>query len=348
MVQTSTPWLSILLPVYRVEAYLQACADSILPQADAGVELVFVDDASPDASYDLLAQLQQAHPGQVRVFTQSKNQGVSAARNRLLDEARGDYLWFIDPDDLLEPGAIPRLKALIEAEAPDLIMCDFRAFEDESGRVRKPRLAHVSTFAGQASSSGSTGHLCHDRDALIQGLFKAGQLHPWSKIIRRALWPAELRFPLGRIFEDLAVLPRLALQVNSYHHVPEVWVGYRQRPGSALANLSAARIDDWMQALLGYGAAMKASATPFHAQTEFEVAHFSARTLLRACKRRQALGGTDARNDQSRYVQQWSQSSPLTARQLLHAYLGRGMWLRALQLWLCLRRAAYSESNKSS
>lgn len=335
-----TPWLSILLPVYRVEAYLQACADSILQQADAGVELVFVNDASPDASGALLAQLQQAHPNRVRVLTQSHNQGVSAARNRLLNEARGDYLWFIDPDDLLEPGVIPKLKALIEAEAPDLIMCDFRAFEDESGRVRKPRLAHVSTFTG---IGGSSGRLCNDRDALIQGLFKAGQLHPWSKIIRRAIWPAELRFPLGRIFEDLAVLPRLALQVSSYHHVAEVWVGYRQRPGSALANLSAARIDDWMQALLGYGAAMKASATAFHAQTEFEVAHFSARTLLRACKRRRALGDTDAKADAAsdlrRFVQEWRLSSPLTARQLLQAYLRRGMWLRALQFGLCLRRA---------
>lgn len=341
MGQQPTPWLSILLPVYRVEAYLLACADSILQQADVGVELVFVDDASPDGSGALLAQLQQTHPGQVRVLTQSHNQGVSAARNRLLDEARGDYLWFIDPDDLLEPGVIPKLKALIEAEGPDLIMCDFRAFEDESGRVRKPRLAHVSTFAGLG---GSSGRLCHDRDALIQGLFKAGQLHPWSKIIRRAIWPAELRFPLGRIFEDLAVLPRVALQVSSYHHVPEVWVGYRQRPGSALSNLSAARIDDWMQALLGYGAAMKASGTPFHAQTEFEVAHFSARTLLRACKRRRALGNTDAKSDAAsdlkRFIQEWLQSSPLTADQLLQAYLRRGMVLRALQFWLCLRHAA--------
>ncbi|MBB4841698.1 hypothetical protein HNP55_000193 [Paucibacter oligotrophus] len=328
----AAPWLSILLPVYKVEAYLQACADSILGQADAGVELVFVDDASPDGSGRLLQALQQAHPQQVRVITQASNQGVSVARNTLLDAARGDYLWFIDPDDLLEPGVIPQLKRLLnQAQPPELILCDFRAFEDGSGQARKARQRHISTFQGPGRQ------LSRDRDALIQGLFKAGQLHPWSKIVKRACWPAELRFPPGRIFEDLAVLPRLALQIDSYLHIPEVWLAYRQRPGSALANLSAARIEDWMRALQGYGAALHAR--PVRPQTEFEVAHFCARTFVRACKRRVKLGDADAAKALKRFARQFALSSPLAPQALLRAYLKRGRLLRFAQLRYWLMRA---------
>jgi len=328
------PWLSILLPVYKVEQYLNACAQSILAQADDGVELIFVDDASPDGCAALLQALQQAHPNQVRVIRHALNQGVSVARNSLLDAASGDYLWFIDPDDVLEPGAIAALKALIESQAPDLLMCDFRAFEDGSdGQARRARLAHVATFQGPSDS------LQRDRDLLIQGLFKAGQLHPWSKIVRRSCWPQDLRFPAGRIFEDLAVLPRLALQIDSYFHVPKVWVAYRQSAGSALANLSVARMHDWAMALQGYGAQLLASRPTPSAQTLFEVAHFSARTFIRACKRRKALREGDCAADLRSFGQLWRESSPLSAAQLCLAYLRRGRVLRALQFASWLRRA---------
>ncbi|MGS0754675.1 glycosyltransferase family 2 protein [Roseateles sp. GG27B] len=178
---TPKPWLSILLPVYKVEAYLEACAASILAQTEAqdggsGVELIFVDDASPDGSAAVLRRLQAAHPAQVRVLTHLQNQGVSAARNTLLDAARGDYLWFIDPDDLLEPGAISSLKAIIDVQtpdqAPDAILCDFRSFEDSSGLAKHARYQHIASFDGPPKQ------LCRDPSRLIEGWLSTGQLHP--------------------------------------------------------------------------------------------------------------------------------------------------------------------------
>jgi len=323
----TAPWLSILLPVYRVEPYLLACAASILGQADAGVELVFVDDASPDGSAALIETL-AAGDARVRLIRHASNQGVSAARNTLLDAARGDYLWFVDPDDLMEVGAIPRLRTLLEQpQAPDLVMCDFRAFDDGSSKPAKLRYQHIPSFVGAARGE--------DLDALLSGLFQAGQLHPWSKIVRRASWPAGLRFPVGRVFEDLAVYPRLALQVRRFVHVPEVWIAYRQRAGSALANLSAARLDEWMSALDGYAAELPALSEA----TRFEIAHFCARTFLRASKRRSRLGriGQEGLSEAlRRFARQWRASSPLTPEQLLQAYLRRGRLLRWLQLrwWL--------------
>ncbi len=305
--------------MYRVERWLPACIQSLLPQLDEGIELVFVDDASPDSSAEIVTQLLP----QARLIRQPHNQGVSAARNRLLDAARGKYLWFIDPDDIVEPGAIPRLKALLAEHQPDLLSCDFRVFDDgDSTESTKPRHRHLTTF------DGPTGVLMHDVSQRLRGFFVHGQFHPWSKVVRRACWPADLRFPEGRVFEDMAVYPRLLLHTHTHLHVAAVWMAYRQRGGSLLSQLDLKRLDDWTLALDGLAATLP----PLSDDARFEIAHFCARTLLRARRRRRQLGGealTGLRTDDERF----DRSSPLTRRQLLAAYLERGRWLRALQWW---------------
>jgi len=318
-----TPWLSLLFPMYRVEPWLPACLASLLPQLDDGVELVFVDDASPDGSAAIIEGLNDPR---VRLVRQPANAGVSVARNRLLDEARGDYLWFIDPDDLVEPGVVPRLKALLAEHNPDLLTCDFRVFDDgPSTESIKPRHRHIASFDGPG------GVLMNDVDLRLRGLFVHGQFHPWSKIVRRACWPTGLRFAEGRVFEDMAVYPRLALHTPRHLHVAEVWVAYRQRGGSLLAALDARRLDDWTWSLDGYAAELP----PLKDDTRFEIAHFCARTLLRAKRRRLQVGG-EALEGLALDAERFDRSSPLSRRELLAAYFRRGRWLRGLQWWRSL------------
>lgn len=313
------PWLSLLFPMYRVEPWLAACLASVLPQLDEGVELIFLDDASPDGSAALLQRLAP----QARLIRQPTNLGVSAARNRLLDEAQGDHLWFIDPDDLLEPGVIPRLKALITEHQPDLLTCDFRLFDDGARTTsRKRRHRHVTSFEGPS------GVLMQDINARLRGLFVTGQFHPWSKVVRRAAWPAWLRFPEGRVFEDMAVYPRLALHTPRHLHVAEVWVAYRQRHGSLLSQLDTRRLDDWTWALDGLAAELP----PLTSDARFEIAHFCARTLLRARRRRLQLGG-EALAGLATDAARFDRASPLSGPELQRAYFKRGRWLRGLQWW---------------
>ncbi|MDG0852815.1 glycosyltransferase family 2 protein [Roseateles puraquae] len=315
----NTPWLSLLFPMYRVEPWLGACLASLQAQDLAGVELVFVDDASPD---NAAALVQQALP-QARVIRQPHNRGVSAARNRLLEEARGDYLWFIDPDDLVEPGAVQRLRGLIQAHQPDLVSCDFRVFDDGPSTASvKPRHRHLPSFDGPA------GVLMDDIDQRLRGYFVHGQFHPWSKVVRRACWPSTLRFPEGRVFEDMAVYPRLLLHTPRHLHVAEVWIAYRQRGGSLLSQLDARRLDDWTAAMDGLAAELP----PLKDDTRFEIAHFCARTQLRARRRRLQLGG-EALAGLVTDAERFARSSPLSRRALLAAYFRRGRWLRGLQWW---------------
>ncbi|MDT8998078.1 glycosyltransferase family 2 protein [Paucibacter sp. APW11] len=325
----SAPWLSIILPVYGVESYVLDCAESILAQADNGVELIFVDDASPDGSAALIETLQARHP-RLQLLRHERNLGLSGARNTGLSAASGDYVWCIDPDDLLEPGTLPRLRQLLAQQRPDLLTCDFRSFDDGGSTESRPRYAHIQTFTAPRPA------YAEPREQLLGGLFAAGQFHAWTKIVRRAAWPDTLRFPLGRAFEDLCLVPRLALQMHSHLHVDEVWIAYRQRPGSILSTLNACKLDDWMAALVDFPADTAAAGLQLSARARFQIAHFCARSFVRICKRRAKLSEDGLLDALRRYGQQFRAGSPLAPQALLLAYLRRGRWLRALQLawWL--------------
>src|ERR1700755_2443566 len=97
--------LSIVLPVYKVQGYLRQCLDSLLGQSFADFEIVAVDDCSPDNSGAILAEFAARDP-RVRVLTLPKNVDVGGARNAGLDEALGDYVWFVDGDDWVAETAL--------------------------------------------------------------------------------------------------------------------------------------------------------------------------------------------------------------------------------------------------
>ena len=303
MPHTPQLWLSILVPVYKVQAYLDACASSILSQVDEGVEVVFLDDASPDACPAILASLQASHPQHIRVIVHERNQGISAARNTLLQATRGEHLWFIDSDDVLAPGALKELKQIIEQDNPDLILCDFQRLR-EDGSPRSPT-EHIRSYAEPS------GHQRHNVNTLLQGLFRTGQWHPWSKIVRRSCWPEPLQFPVGRLFEDLTVYPRLMLHIESYYHAPRVWMGYRQRPGSALSDLTPLQLRQWMAALDGYAQALQ-SAPGVDAATRFEVSFFCARTFIRAARKLAAIASPCTPDLWRELIEHWSGASPLS------------------------------------
>lgn len=334
----AAPWLSILLPVHDVGAWLDDCIASIIDQGMPGIEVVCVDDASPGDDAARLEAWRMRHPDQVRVITHATNRGVSAARNTLLAHAAGRYVWFVDPDDLVEPGALAALRKVVDDQAPDLVLCDFRTFHStpaqETGHPGATRRAHVRTFdPPEGLPPGS-------RAALVGGLFRSGQMHAWSKIVRAAAWPTNLRFPEGHVFEDLALFPRLALTLDRYVAPGQVWIAYRQREGSLLAELSLGKLDDWTSALAGYAGELRAA--DLGPAVDFEVAHFSTRTLLRAIRRLRRLPGSGPHHATvAGYVDRWRGASPLSLPELSRAYLARGRIGRWLQLrWQFLRARA--------
>ena len=125
------PEISVIVPVYRVEKYLNDCIDSILAQTFADFELILVDDGSPD-SCPALCDAAAARDSRIRVLHQ-KNRGLSGARNAGLDIVRGRWLAFVDSDDMLLPQALEKAHSTAEKTGADVVLYGF-AFTDENGK----------------------------------------------------------------------------------------------------------------------------------------------------------------------------------------------------------------------
>ncbi len=342
----SPPWLSILVPVYNVAPYIEACVASILDQDVPGVEVIFVDDASPHGEGAILAAVQARHPQRVRVVTHPVNRGIAVARNTLLDHARGEYLWFVDSDDTMAPGAILALREVVDKHRPDLVMCDFKVVPEigaadvappkrRSGSQarRLARNAHVRSFNGLSNV------LSRDRDQLMHGLFHRGQMHAWSKIVRRDAWSPSLRFVERRDYEDLELMPRVALSTRTFIHVPQTWIHYRLRPGSMISTPSPAKMRDRMLALAGSGPHLRDSDAGISRATLFAMAHFATRDW-RDCNRvlRSFPPSTTDGTTPATLREAWKAALPLSVSELTWAYLRRGPFRRCLQMHALLRQ----------
>lgn len=330
------PWLSILLPIYNVQPYLEACVDSLLAQADAGVELLLLDDCSTDGSDALMRELARRHPGRLTLLFHERNAGVSAARNTLLDAAQGDWIWFIDPDDFLEPGAMDSLRqALRDPQLPDLdlVLCDFRDVR------AKPKLKHrLRKEHHKRTHIMAPRRPCRDNSLILEGMFRQGHLHLWTKVARRELWDG-LRFPVGHCFEDVAVLPALLGRSRCAYYVPDVWIGYRKRPGSILATGSAAKTDDMADSLNGLPELLDSGTPPANKAAKLAAGFFVAKMSV-AAMRYAKDQGDKARL--VRYLDQLERNLPCPVNELLADWRRRGWWWRAIRLthWIRVARRA--------
>ena len=119
----NNPKISVIIPVYNVEDYLEECLDSIINQTFKDLEIICINDGSQDNSLNILEEYAEKD-NRIKIIT-TKNQGLSAARNRGLENITGDYVYFIDSDDYLELTAFEELYAVSEEKSLDLIHFKF-------------------------------------------------------------------------------------------------------------------------------------------------------------------------------------------------------------------------------
>ena len=273
----STPWLSILLPVYNVSEYLEFCVQSILSQiSHYNIEILLLDDCSTDGSRELCEQLCSGHPEKLKLLYHSVNAGLSAARNTLLDAARGNYVWFLDSDDYLLPGCIKQLHSIIDTHTPDLVLCDYQ----------KRRFIKKKSFPGRG------GKLESDNCKLVSGVFQHRKMYSWARISKRSLWGSDLRFPVGRAFEDIATTPWLLLRAKTYYYVPQSWVFYRTRDQSIMTSFSRTKgyfdtkkHDDMAGAMLGFKPLLFAKLNGSASEPAYYASNFLAKEYTKLAKR---------------------------------------------------------------
>ena len=339
-----SPWLSILVPVFNVEPYLRECLESVIGQIERmeqagppgadGVEVLVLDDCSTDGSGALMRTLAARWPGRIRLMAHERNQGLSAARNSMIDAARGEYLWFLDSDDKLLEGSIAALRAIVREHAPDVVLCDFQVWRERPGLKHRLRgEMHRSSFAGPAR------RVLGNRCEVLAGALMPGELHAWSKISRRALWGADLRFPVARYFEDMATMPLMMLRASAFYYADQPWVAYRQRAASILATPNLGKALDQARALAGFREALAGSACADDARLLLALAHQSARNFIGAMRYLDGMEGAGGQGAMRQVCEAFAASSPLAPEALCKAYAARGWWLRARKLRKWLRRA---------
>ena len=129
--------ISAIVPVYNSEKYIERCVNSVSQQSYSNWELILVDDGSTDNSYDILCKLKESEP-RIKVLHQ-KNSGPGIARNAGLSTATGDYIVFIDSDDVIKPDYFEKLSH----ETADVVFIDINQV-DEDFRVQ--RKEHMSDY----------------------------------------------------------------------------------------------------------------------------------------------------------------------------------------------------------
>ncbi len=133
--------VSVVIPLYNAEKYIEETMQSILNQTYQNIEIIVVDDGSKDQSPTIVKELQRKHPEKVRYIHQ-KNQGVSVARNTGIEHANGEYVAFLDSDDLWHPSKIEKQVQSMHLNNMDACYCGYMNFYEETGE----KVEHVTNF----------------------------------------------------------------------------------------------------------------------------------------------------------------------------------------------------------
>jgi CDP-glycerol glycerophosphotransferase len=224
------PTISVIIPVYAVEQYLSACLDSVLGQAPDGIEVIAVDDASPDGSGRIL-DVRAGEDPRLRVVHLAGNAGPGNARNAGLAQASGEYVWFVDADDLLAGGALAAVLARLQQDRPDVLLIDYEYLLPGGGTEPSPGAALLRAAPAGAFTLAQQPQLIHLT------------MTSWSKVIRRRfLVGLGMPFPEG-IHEDVPLTCAMLLGAERISALARVCYRYRQdRPGAFMAAPSTGQV----------------------------------------------------------------------------------------------------------
>lgn len=221
--------ISIIVPVYNAEKYLERCLTGLLDQSYKNTEIILIDDGSTDQSGRICDTFTEKYDKIRTVHV--KNGGVSAARNRGMEEARGEYFTFVDADDIAEPDMLAGLLALLEETGCDVAGCGYYSFTDATGR--NAGNAGAGAVGRAAKAGGKQSERLTGREFIAAGIL-AGDTRCWSKLYVKET-VGKLRFDTGfTIGEDMLFLLELAKRGAVFGRTDYKGYGYYSNESGAM------------------------------------------------------------------------------------------------------------------
>ena len=213
--------VSVIVPIYKVERFIRTCIESIINQTYKDLEIILVDDGSPDDCGSIIEEYAKID-SRVRVIHKI-NGGLSDARNAGLEVASGEYVTFVDSDDFILPRMIEDIVNIAEQEGADVVECQ---------RVRCAEEDTIKTICYKEQDNTVVSYDCK---AIMANFLvkKRIRVTAWAKLYRRSLF-SEIRFPYGKYHEDVFTtykILHLAKKVSSTERVGYV---YRINSGSIM------------------------------------------------------------------------------------------------------------------
>ena len=220
------PEISIIIPVYNVEQYLRRCLDSCINQTFKNIEIIAVNDCSPDNSASIMKEYEKKYPQIMRCVYLNKNLRQGGARNKGIDIARGKYILFVDSDDWIAENMCEEMINSIKSNDADIAICDYYRFKDAE-------CTHESAFRATESIS--------DRSDIDKEFILRNHLKNFSvnKIFKKELFDKyDLRYPEGMAFEDVAVIMLWVLYADKINYINIPLYYYYMRDDSTVSSLN--------------------------------------------------------------------------------------------------------------
>lgn len=208
------PKVSVVVPVYNTKKYLEKCLDSLVYQTLDDIEIIVVNDGSPDESQKIIDRYVQAYPNKVQAYVK-ENGGLSDARNFGISKCNGEYIGFVDSDDYVNLDMYQNMYNKAKERDFDMVVCDIRyVYEDVSKEV-----------------SSQVDKDINDLDkikAQMVNIYPAA----WNKIYKKQLFENGVLFKKGVWYEDVEFLYRLFPYIKSIGTIKKSFVNYIQRDGA--------------------------------------------------------------------------------------------------------------------
>ena len=218
--------VSVIVPVYNVEKYLDECLSSLVNQTLSELEIIVVNDGTKDNSQSIIDHYVKQYPNKV-ISLIKENGGLGDARNYGIPYAKGEYIGFVDSDDVVHLEMYEKMFNKAKLEDSDLVLCDLEYFyETSSEKMVKEGLVQIE-------------NMDVNKTVFLSPLFA------WNKLYRKSLFiESELKYPIGLWYEDIPVTVPFFTLAKKISYVHETLIYYRQRSTSIMGSVDNPKVKD--------------------------------------------------------------------------------------------------------